>query len=407
MSEMAKSARKAMKNKASRLSSGDPHAKVDASSWTPSEALDTTAKTGARPVMGRRFKRGGKVLTVHGEHAKHHAGRKPRKSGGRALTADSLLNRDMVEANEQRKGIKHVGAFKKGGKVHHKAGGGPMAPGESPTGATALNLTERNFTPGRKHGGKAEHPDEKEDKMLIKKVVKKSAIRPGKDGGGQMVGKNYSQKAKELMGSAMRVAGKRGMDPYDTSTSQGKAYKDLWRLKGGTPERKAGGAAKHPKGCECRMCGGSAYAHGGEIHADGCRCEKCMGGRSKHAHGGKASGGRLTKRRGGSAKGPTIIKIDVGTHPHGAMGGGMPDRPPAMPVPVPPPGMMPPGGAPPMMPPGAMPPGGMPPMGGRPPMPPGLMGRKTGGRVKYPIHDGAGGGLGRLQKIKAYGLKPA
>ena len=74
-----------------------------------------------------------------------------------------------------------------------------------------------------------------------------------------------------------------------------------------------------------------------------------------------------------------------------------------------PPGLMPPGGMPPgaggpppppMMPPGA----GAPPMGG---LPPGLMGRKTGGRVKYPIKDGAGGGLGRLQKIKAYGLKPA
>jgi hypothetical protein len=31
--------------------------------------------------------------------------------------------------------------------------------------------------------------------------------------------------------------------------------------------------------------------------------------------------------------------------------------------------------------------------------------RKHGGRA-YPLHDGAGGGEGRLQKIKAYGTKP-
>jgi hypothetical protein len=31
--------------------------------------------------------------------------------------------------------------------------------------------------------------------------------------------------------------------------------------------------------------------------------------------------------------------------------------------------------------------------------------RKDGGRVGYPIKDGAGGGLGREQKIKAYGAK--
>ena len=29
-------------------------------------------------------KRGGKAVKMHGKHAKHHAGRKPRKSGGRA-----------------------------------------------------------------------------------------------------------------------------------------------------------------------------------------------------------------------------------------------------------------------------------------------------------------------------------
>jgi hypothetical protein len=136
------------------------------------------------------------------------------------------------------------------------------------------------------------------------------------------------------------------------------------------------------------------------------RAPRKSGGRSVsdgEIEGTRPTGGRLARKRGGHAmnKGPTIIKIDVGAHPHGMMGGmppGMPPRPAgAVPVPVAPPGMM-------------MPPGAPPPMGGGAPpmMPPGLMGRKSGGRVhKYPLTDGSGGGMGRLEKIKAYGLKPA
>jgi hypothetical protein len=40
------------------------------------------------------------------------------------------------------------------------------------------------------------------------------------------------------------------------------------------------------------------------------------------------------------------------------------------------------------------------------PPPGGPMGRKHGGRA-YPIDDGSGGGKGRLQKIRSYGLVPA
>ena len=46
MSEMAKAARAAMKAKAKRLGSGEPHEKVDASSWSPPEMLNAGAKTG-------------------------------------------------------------------------------------------------------------------------------------------------------------------------------------------------------------------------------------------------------------------------------------------------------------------------------------------------------------------------
>ena len=87
------------------------------------------------------------------------------------------------------------------------------------------------------------------------------------------------------------------------------------------------------------------------------------------------------------------IVIATGHKPD-AMGG--PGAPQMMGHPIPP--QM----QPPSMPPGAGP--AMQPPQGPPGMPPGLpMGRKRGGRTSYPIDTGSGGGLARLDKIKAYG----
>ena len=119
MYEMAKKAREAMRGKAKRLA-GEKDSKVDSSNWTPSEPLDANVKTGMRPISQRQFKKGGKVT---GAKAHVHAGRKPRKSGGRAITADSLINRDQKEANEGREGKKHIGGMKKGGRAHRDMGG--------------------------------------------------------------------------------------------------------------------------------------------------------------------------------------------------------------------------------------------------------------------------------------------
>ena len=177
MSEAAKAARSAMKSKAERLTKADPSQKVDSSTWSPPEALDADVKTGARPLVKRLYKKGGKVVgKADGVASKARADRKARKSGGRIgkeaedrskryLTPDNLINRDVRMANEAREGKKHVGAFKKGGKAFpdltgdgkvtkadilkgrgvlkkggkaHKLGGGPI--GDNPVSAQSREM---------------------------------------------------------------------------------------------------------------------------------------------------------------------------------------------------------------------------------------------------------------------------
>jgi hypothetical protein len=119
MSDMAKEARAAMKAKAKRLTTADPHQKVDSSTWTPPEPLETEAKTGMRPISRRAFKSGGKV---EGVSAKGNMG-KATRSGKKPITADSMANKNMKSANEEREGTKQVGALKTGGRAKKELGG--------------------------------------------------------------------------------------------------------------------------------------------------------------------------------------------------------------------------------------------------------------------------------------------
>lgn len=153
MYEMAKKAREAMRGKAKRMA-GEKDQKVDSSDFTPAPMLNADVKTGMRPISKQGFKRGGKIA---GAKAEVHAGRKPRKSGGRAITADSLINRDQKEANEDREGKKHIGGMKKGGRAKKTIGGilgGPMG-GLIPMGLNALRGDdEDDDKKGRKSGGR-------------------------------------------------------------------------------------------------------------------------------------------------------------------------------------------------------------------------------------------------------------
>lgn len=471
MSEASKAARKAMKDKIGRITRVDPSQRVDASDYTTPGLLNTDVKTGARPVRGRRYKSGGKV---HGETSKLHAGRKPRKSGGRALTADSLLNRDMVEANNERAGTKHVGAFKRGGRTGKAMGGGmtpmkaailaqilkarhsgmgrgvpagmapspmqrnpvmptPMAGalpmgrkhggrahkmyggGMTPTpmgiGAPSVGMQPSMMQPnlaglgtlggqpninlgaglplGRKSGGRTmKHDDEVEDKKLIKKVVKKDAIKHGMKHGGEAHAEDCrcakcggGRMGKEEGGSIDldSLYGKESLPSKHSEAHRDfKAFKNMGWLKHEDKDKFLQKATEHLKN---RM----GRKHGGKIHAEAVSDGELEGTRP--------TGGRLAKKGGGSVVIVNIGKKSMGDEPSGAPMGGLPPPPMALPpaaLGMPPSG---PAGGPPMPP---------PPMGGG--MPP-MMPRKSGGRVRYPIHDGAGGGKGRLQKIKAYGDK--
>jgi hypothetical protein len=153
MYEMAHKAREAMKGKAKRLA-GEKDQKTDSSNWTPAEPLNADAKTGMRPVSKQGYKKGGKV---EGAKAMTHAGRKPRKSGGRALTADSLVNRNVKEANEEREGEKHVGGMKKGGRAKKALGGMPTdALKGSMNPSALLNYLQSATGLKLKKGGRAE-----------------------------------------------------------------------------------------------------------------------------------------------------------------------------------------------------------------------------------------------------------
>lgn len=147
-----------------------------------------------------------------------------------------------------------------------------------------------------------------------------------------------------------------------------------------------------------------------EMHKAGCSCSKCSGGRVGKKDGGsldgklqglRPQGGRLARKGGGAAKKGMNVNIIISPNPSPR---------PMMP---PPGGLPPPGGGPvglhqgappPMPPPGA---GGPPPPGAPPPMMPRARGGRTSHKLAkpgaYPLDHASGGGLGRLEKVKAYG----
>ena len=406
MSDMAKQARAAMKAKAKSLTSADPHQKVDSSTWSPAEPLNADVKTGLRPISRRAFKAGGKV---EGAKAKMNLG-KGIRGGNKPITPDTMANKDVKAANEDRPGLKHVGGLKTGGRAKKNSGGTTIEEIiENDKGVPAANpgpmtREEAGIKPGVTNKAANAAAFDKEQMEYQRKMPqnRKSGGRAGKAEGGDLsqYGAGVAGAANMMQKAQSRAGVPGGLYGAGFSRTQ----------KGALSPAKAAGMKK-----------------GGEAHTDekmdialikkmvkpSARTARATGGEvfSGTSYPGKipgvVPGGRTARATGGkTAKGKTNINIVIAAgKPAGQsdmMPPGGPTLPPGMggapggiPVAVPPPqagGMG--AGAPPM----PMPPMPMPPAGGAPTP------RKDGGRLTKvaksykDMEAGAGGGEGRLQK---------
>ena len=254
MSSMAKTAREAMKAKAKRLGGDRPTEKVDSSTWTPPELLNADVKTGLRPVSRRAFKKGGKVM---GDCNAPRADRKPRKSGGKAITADSLINRNVKEANEDRAGIKHIGGMKKGGAAKRK---GREEGGKVDEIAEFLKKDSTPFPKAEPRGPSDNTPDvtpAQAERMKtignMKPPERKSGGRTKKMMGGPMMGGSnpagVSDKALNFQGNPVTPGLKRGgkAEKHDDVKADKALIKKMVKPEARTGKAKGGAKASDYK----------------------------------------------------------------------------------------------------------------------------------------------------------------
>lgn len=325
MSEMSRTARRAMRAKIHRLTSAGS-GKVDASDYGPEQVLNSEAKTGMRPISRRAYKKGGKVVASSGADAPQNAGKKPR-SGSKHLTVDALVNRNLKDANEDREGKKHIGGLKTGGRAKAFEG--------------SAKDEKQDKKLAKKYGMSMESwekskMDDKHDSQQSMKGLKKGgrtgksvggvlkdvgnfALRGGALGAavgnksplgflgpGAMLAANLLGKKKGEKSSGPEVAGKK-----DGGGLYANIHAKRERIADGSKERmRKAGSKGAPTEEAFKKSARTAKAHGGLTSLDGeMQTQEKVSGRVAKAHGGNLSslemnkGGRA-KRAGGGYNGP-------------------------------------------------------------------------------------------------------
>lgn len=387
----------------------EKYVKTDSSDWSPSEPLDADVKTGMRPVRRRAYRKGGAVtamikkngkpVNVPGKVASVRGDRIAKKKGGelRSMSSDEFINRDVKKANEEREGKKHVGGLKTGGRAKKADGGQAYDQDTSapPPKARKIILPKKSTSAPPPAAAPESDPFAENDSGPIT-VGRKSGGRAKKAFGG---GNPYIPESNPGGQSMIRRAAGFATGGTPTPTYQPPSF--------GAVQPDGGYSFTYPQSY-LQTIGGSGVTPGFVPNSLPDQPAFKQGPMPTYtsvppspriAEFNKAQG----FKRGGRTAKKTNIHININTAPK------LPPMPMGLPAgaPVPPPpaggmppaaGMPPPGaGAPTMAPPGAM-------AGPRPgPPPPGF---KRGGRTSYPIKDGAGSGLGRLEKEKAYGERP-
>lgn len=352
--------------------------------------LSTTIPSGAAPVGKQRFKRGGKVAHLEGDKAKQNLGKASRSKAPIPYERDEELKSGGVAAFNPLLRKKRAAAMAMRKKREGLPYGVPMSAGANMS--SGASIPTGNIMPHKKGGNVTAHFDEAQDRKLIRKEVKPSALKNRNE-------KCWGGRAKKADGgeAGMRSERTQFEKARRNSVDEGMNYRS-------DSTHNEDALRKAVRGFEttAKETGYSNLKTGGRAH-------RATGGRTK------------------SAQGKSTINIIIA--PEGQKGasqmpvGGPPAIPPQLLAAMaggvggPPPGA---GGPPP----GAMPPGaGMAGAGGglgagpsmnvgRPgmtaPTPPM---RKNGGRVggkapqaAMPTHQehdyGSGSGLGRLEKRK-------
>ena len=314
MSEMSRTARRAMRAKIHRLTNADS-GKVDASDYGPEQVLNSDVKTGMRPISRRAYKKGGKVVASSGADAPQNAGKKPR-SGNKHLTVDALVNRNLKDANEDREGKKHIGGLKTGGRAKAFEG--------------SAKDEKQDKKLAKKYGMSMESwekssMDDKHDSQHSMKGLKKGG-RAHKNLGGIL--KDVAAPAAAgalggLSGLASHFLGKKdGAARPDASGPEvagkkegGGLYANIHakreRIADGSKERmRKAGSKGAPTEDAFKKSARTAKAYGGLTSLDGeMQTQEKVSGRVAKAYGGNLSGlemnkGGRAKRAGGGYNGP-------------------------------------------------------------------------------------------------------